>query len=682
MPLPPPSFGKRLYRFFRGSPRMSRRRRVLIIGVSVLAFVVCLLVCGYGKYVRVMGHVGSLRQHLWSLEARGQGELLASVQGGELESLQGELVSMGDELRALKAELGPAVAVAPYLGWLPGVGSDVAAAPDLLEMGIGMSNAADLVLTGLSPLAVLFEESEGAASDLSAGEVLAQVLWDGRSSFEAARSDLEDVEARRERIDEERLSPKVGQLVLRLDKYVALFDTGVEGLLAAPYLLGAESPRTYLLLAQNENELRATGGFISSVALLRVRDGKIEDLDFRDSYAVDDLSNPHPAPPEALERYMLSQLWLLRDANWYPDFPTTAQIASELYELDQGVSVDGVIAADLVAVEALVEVLGPIQLEEYGQEVTGANVMDLMREYWASPAGEGQTGDWWSHRKDFMGELLGAMMTRLQSDVGSLDLAGLLGVARRGLEEKHVLIHVNDPVVSQILAANGWDGAVRADVGDFLMVVDTNMGFNKVNPNVENAVEYLVSLDDAEDATGRLSITYHNTSGDGAGECVQESVYPPTYEEMMEGCYWDYLRVYVPEGAELLDGPDLTLPEGSLWAQDNGVAGAPLDTEVAVETGKNVLASFFVVAPGERREMVYVYRLPESILEQRGSATVYRLLVQKQPGTLAVPLRVEVELPPGSVVVSSSPEPASSTDGRVTFETDLRTDREFEIAFR
>jgi hypothetical protein len=139
--------------------------------------------------------------------------------------------------------------------------------------------------------------------------------------------------------------------------------------------------------------------------------------------------------------------------------------------------------------------------------------------------------------------------------------------------------------------------------------------------------------------------------------------------------------LYVPEGAELVEGPELTLPEGSLRARDDGVGGTPLDTEVDLETGKSVFASFFVVAPTERREMVYEYRLPGSVLEQRGSATVYRLLVQKQPGTLAVPLRVEVELPPGSVVVSSSPEATSFTDGQVTFETDLRTDREFEIVF-
>jgi hypothetical protein len=661
---------------------MSRRRRTLIIVVSALALVGCLLVCGYGKYVRVMGHVTALREHLYGLEAMGQAEMLAAVQSGGLEPLRSELVSMGDESKALRAELGPALAVAPYLGWLPVVGNDVAAASDLVEIAIGMSSAGDTVLAGLSPLTVLFEDSESGASDVSAGEMLAQVLWEGRPGFETALAELEQVKARRERIDEASLSPKLRKWVLRLDKYLMLFDTGVQGLLAAPPLLGAESPRTYLLLAQNENELRATGGFISSVALLRVRNGKIEDLDFQDSYAVDDLSIPHPSPPEPLERYMLAQLWLLRDANWYPDFPTTAQAAMELYELDQGMSVDGVIAADLMAVESLVEVLGPIHLQEYGQEVSGANVVDLMREYWGSPSGEGQTGDWWSHRKDFMGELLGAMMTKLETDTGSLDLSGMMEALRRGLEEKHVLVYVNDAMVMQVLAENGWDGAIASDAGDYLMVVDTNMGFNKVNPNIENDLQYLVRLEADGSITGRLSITYHNVSDPSVEECIQESVYPPTYEEMMEGCYWDYLRVYVPEEAQLLIGPDLTLPEGSLWAKESGMGGTPLAAEVGLEEGKSVFASFFVVGPTEVRELVYEYQLPGSIVEQESSTRAYRLLVQKQPGTLANPVRVEVELPPGSVVVSSSPEGAAVAGERVIFETDLRVDRQFEVVFR
>ena len=167
-----------------------------------------------------------------------------------------------------------------------------------------------------------------------------------------------------------------------------------------------------------------------------------------------------------------------------------------------------------------------------------------------------------------------------------------------------------------------------------------------------------------------------------ADPCAQEAVYPPTYEEMMEGCYWNYLRLYVPEGSVLVQGPQLTLPEGSLRAREDGTSGSPLVTEVGqAESGKSVYGVFLVVPPGERREMVFEYQPPSSVLEVENSTT-YRLLVQKQPGTVAVPLRVEVRLPPGASVVSTQPEASAVSHGSVVFESDLREDREFEVTFR
>ncbi len=643
---------------------------------------VCLVLLGYVKYVRVMSRVESLQQHLGNLEERGGVELLYSLETEELEAVRDELVQVGAELTGLKAELGPAVAVAPYLGWLPVVGGDVAAGADLLEMGIGISVAADLVFEGLEPLLPLLDDSGNFPSEMSVGKAVAMAVAEGHPHFIAAQAELERVGTNRLRIDEERLSPKVGQLLGRLDRYLPLLETGVDGLVVAPSLLGVGEPRTYLLLAQNEHELRATGGFISSVALLRVADGKIVEFHFSDSYAVDDLSQPHPDAPEALERYMLSQIWLLRDANWYADFPTSAQVARDLYQLDQGVLVDGVVAVDLAAVQSLVRALEPIQLEGYDQEVTGANVLALMQQHWASPAGEGQTADWWIHRKDFMGDLLGATMGKLETDIASVDLGRLMDAVRRGFGEKHVLVYMADPTVGEIMGRNGWDGALRPTDGDFLMVVDTNMGFNKVNANVETAVEYEVVIGEDESLTSRVAITYRNHSSEMADSCVQEAVYPPTYQEMMEGCYWNYLRLYVPKGSELVDGPHLTLPKGSLRAGEDGTAGLPLATELwPTELGKSVYGVFLVVAPGERREMVFEYQPPSSVLEVENSTT-YRLLVQKQPGTVAVPLRVEVRLPSGASVVSMQPEASGVTYGSVVFESDLREDREFEVTFR
>jgi hypothetical protein len=662
---------------------MSRRTRVAAIILALLTTVVCMALFGYTKYVRVMGHLESLRQHLHSLEARGDAELLYSLQAEDLEAVHDELVQVGIELKGLKGELGPALAIAPYLGWLPFVGQDVAAGGNLLEMGIGVSVAGDLLFDGLEPLLPLLGGSGDFSPGTTVGEAVATALSEGQPDFLAADTELKRVGQLRQRIKEGRLSPRLDQLLGRLDRYLPLLETGVQGLLVAPSLLGVDEPRTYLLLAQNEHELRATGGFISSVALLGIAQGKIVQFDFRDSYAVDDLSQPHPDAPEALERYMLAQIWLMRDANWYPDFPTSAQVARDLYQLDQGVLVDGVIAVDLTAMQSFVGALEPIYLEEYDQEVTEANVLGLMEEHWASPTGEGQTSDWWAHRKDFMGELLGAMMARLETDVGSVDPGRLANALLKGLEEKHILIYAVDPTVSEILSERGWDGAIGDSDGDFLMVVDTNMGFNKVNPNVESSVEYQVSIKDEGRITSRVAVTYRNRSGSGPERCVQEAVYPPTYGEMMEGCYWDYLRVYVPEGSELVQGPQVTLPDGSLRARQGETEGALLGTEVGpAEAGKGVYGVFFVVAPGERREMVFEYQQPSSVVMAGEQSGTYRLLVQKQPGTLAVPLRVEVELPPGSSVVSTAPEASSLANGDVVFETDLRQDREFEVAFR
>jgi hypothetical protein len=197
---------------------------------------------------------------------------------------------------------------------------------------------------------------------------------------------------------------------------------------------------------------------------------------------------------------------------------------------------------------------------------------------------------------------------------------------------------------------------------------------------VKTSLEYQVSIEDDESLSSRLVVTYQNHSS-GPETCVQEAAYPPTYEEMMEGCYWNYLRIYVPEESELTQGPPLTLPEGSLRAREDGTGGAPLDTEVGPpESGKTVYGAFFVVAPGESREMAFEYRLPSPVLGDEDGAT-YRLLVQKQPGTRAVPLRVEVKLPSGSAVVSTSPEARAVSSGSVVFDSNLSEDREFEVTF-
>ncbi|HID84147.1 MAG TPA: DUF4012 domain-containing protein [Anaerolineales bacterium] len=180
----------------------------------------------------------------------------------------------------------------------------------------------------LQPLVDLFSEDEppaqgvGETPVLSSVEVIVPVLVAQQSKLAEAQTGLSRAAQARARIDKSTLSPRLATLLDRLDKYLSPLQFALQGVLLAPELLAASEPKSYFILAQNDDEIRATGGFISGVGLLRVDRGRILELNFQDSYAVDDLSQPHAEPPLPLRRYMWAQIWLLRDANWSPDFPS------------------------------------------------------------------------------------------------------------------------------------------------------------------------------------------------------------------------------------------------------------------------------------------------------------------------------------------------------------------------
>jgi hypothetical protein len=663
--------------------RESSRGRALSIALILVVFLLVAIVLGFGKACLVKDLLASTRDHLRVLEGMAEGSFPADLKEEDLATMRDELSQAEADFRALKAELRPFLPLCRYLGWVPVVGQDIQAAPDLLEIAIKIAAAGGATFEGLQPLAGLLSKEKPTTEEI--GEQIAPILVAQRPKFVEAQSKLSEATQARAEIEKNRLSPRVAALVDRLDRYLPLLEFGLRGALLAPELLGASEQKSYLILAQNDDEIRATGGFISGVGLLRIDQGRIMQLDFQDSYAVDDLSQPHAEPPLPLYRYLWAQIWLLRDANWSPDFPTTAQLAAQIYEQDQGVAVDGVIAIDQQAVRLVVGALGPFRLEEYEESVTADNVIPLARQYWALPLGAGTSeesaGDWWVHRKDFMGALLKATMTRLEGGVTSAEVMELTKAIRRGVEEKHILIWFDDPAVSELLYDVGWDGIIQATEGDYLMVVDTNMGFNKVNPNVDEGINYQVTMDEEGDVRAVVTINYHNRSTREVQECVQEARYELTYEGMMNRCYWDYLRLYVPQDARLIEATRNPLPPGSLYRRLSGADAGSGEPDIGPpEKGKEVFGNFFVVPPQESKEIRFSYELPD-ILEKTGDSYRYSLLIQKQPGTKALPVQVTVELPPGAEWVAVDPEPNAVEGNTLRYQLSLAIDRHIEVIF-
>ncbi len=650
-----------------------RRPSRLAWGLVLLGLLILLLgliAIGF----QLLGHARSLQSHLHQIERLADDP--AALDPAALEAAGVHLGGMRRDLEAIQSLVGPALPAARLLSWLPVYGGDLAAAADLLDLAVAVSAAGDRTFQALAPALHLLDEP--AAGGESLGERLLPLLTAAQPELEAARRDLDAAQAARQRIETQRLSPRVAGLLDRLDRYLPLFDAALDGALLAPDLLGADGPRTYLILAQNSYELRPTGGFISGVGELTVDRGRLGGLQFEDSYRVDNYKVPHDFTPPDLQRTLYGQMWLFRDANWDPDFPTSARKALQIYANDRGVQADGVIALDLTALKLLVGALEPLRVEGIEQPVTGDNVLQVIEAGWdAAYARREELGRHWQReRKSAMGQIAGAVLDRLLS--GDVSLPALALAARQGLDEKHILLYLDDPQAAALLRRQNWDGALVAPAaGDALMVVDSNVGFDKMDASVSRAIRYRVDLAAADGPQARLTLTYHNHSDRESDECIQEWRLGDSYRDLMQRCYWDYVRVYVPAGSRLLRGPDLPLPPGSLLARMEPEPPDPPISPTLHLDDWEVWTAFFALKTRSTLTLTFEYVLPPWVLSrQAGGQIAYRLRVQKQPGTVAVPLQVDVALPPGAMVTAAQPPDLPSVS------TDLRTDRSFALVFR
>jgi hypothetical protein len=190
------------------------------------------------------------------------------------------------------------------------------------------------------------------------------------------------------------------------------------------------------------------------------------------------------------------------------------------------------------------------------------------------------------------------------------------------------------------------------------------MGFNKVNGLIKRSIDYSVAIDQAGLARGQVVVSYENPSTRDIA-CIHESYWEATYDMMMNRCYFNYLRLYAPEGSTLIADED---------GNDMEFAG--------VESGKQVWATWLVVAPQEKPQVAVGYYQPRPVLARVGDNWEYRLTVQKQPGTDTTPLHITVSLPAGARVISASPAPTSIAGNVVQFESNLATDQEFRVVLR
>ena len=171
-----------------------------------------------------------------------------------------------------------------------------------------------------------------------------------------------------------------------------------------------------------------------------------------------------------------------------------------------------------------------------------------------------------------------------------------------------------------------------------------------------------MALDELGNAHTEVSLHYENDLASWESGRDPELV----WRLMLDGVYGGYLRLFTKHASRPLS------------AQIDGVESGL--SEIGEESGKTVFGRFFSLPKGANRDLFFSYVTP-AIVDFEGDSAEYRLLIQKQPGTGAIPLRVRLSLPQGARLISLEldGEPLNGTG--LDIQTDLSRDREIVLRY-
>lgn len=607
----------------------------------------------------------------------GQIRELTSGSGSRMERLEEAgpaLATLRQDFTLLKEEVEPFLELGPALKWVPVHGGDLASARELVTIADSMLASADLTYQALYP----YLAEDGLSGIDPYG--LTKFLKGAQPQLLSAQAELEEAVDARARLTADDLSPRVRDLLLNdVDPVLALFQDGLTVAVEFPGSMGAtrEGPKKYLLLAQNEDELRPTGGFITAADTLVIHNGRMGAVTFVNSGNLDNWSRPYPVAPWQLRQYMNSRVLIFRDANWFTDYRTAAMYAEYLYSYSEDESVDGVIAFDQHLLVEVLKVTGPIEVEDAPYPIDADNVVEYMRAA-KEPTPENRATPGWDN-KVFLNKITIALITKIFD--GGVELEPLSEILLQALNERHLLLQFDDPGLTSLLERYRWDGALRPGDGDFLMVVDSNIGFNKTSTVIETSLTYEVDLTNPISPTGLLTVG-HKNKAEKVLVCKHWSKIKAEGEQYypISDCYWNYLRVYTPAGTELLQAVPQAIPDNWMIIKREN----PSQVDVLEEDidGVQAFGTLQVMPGGESLSMDFQYALPVGVIhtEKGTDLRVYRLKVQKQPGTVAVPITIRVRLPKNSKI-ETVPPGAVVNGYNVQYEANLTTDLELEFVF-
>jgi hypothetical protein len=512
------------------------------------------------------------------------------------------------------------------------------AGSDLARAGILIGQAAKNLEEVKNPLA----KSNGEPASML------NIFQDTEKSLKEAQPFLEGAEKNLEKVKLTDIPEEQRSQLIAIKEKLPTINRYLDGFLDQSYILddflGGNGPRKYLFLFQNNQEMRATGGFIGSYGILDISQGRIR------NFKVDGIFNPDGQlkekiiPPTPLQK--VSATWSLHDSNWFPDFPKSAEKAAWFFEKTGGPTVDGVITMTPEVLKKMIEITGPIDMPEYGKVITADNFIgEIQNEV------EEDYDNQMNQPKKIVADLAPIIIDRIFNSKDQEEMAKTLQALVESLNQKHILIYSTNMAIEKAISEIGWSGEVLNSTRDYLSVINANINGYKTDGVIDENVGLTSEImPDDGSIINTLTVTRHHLGG--------KSDYD-WYNKVNA----DYMRVYVPKGSKLISAEGQTR-EFNAPPLDYQALGFKSDPQVAMEeqglqlddesgtkiyedAGKTVFANWVYVSPQETVTVKYKYLLPFKIQPDKPDqvSDSYSLLLQKQSGSVGDDLNLSIIFP-------------------------------------
>ncbi len=370
-----------------------------------------------------------------------------------------------------------------------------------------------------------------------------------------------------------------------------------------PDLLGNPTAKTYMVLFQNDAELRPTGGFMTAYAFLRVTKGKIEPLSSFDIYDLDARFNKKVPAPEAIKKYLNETYLNLRNSNMSPDYKVSMDLFYKYYRDIPGFpKPDAIVAIDTRFPVEVLKIIGPIGVGGWGNfgpqndpACDCPQVVYALEQIADRPVAGFKVG-----RKAVLGSLMHSMMANAMGSPKHL-WPKLINVFMDSIKQKHVLFYFLEDKTQKVAEDFNAAGRIHPYAFDYLHINDANFGGAKSDMYIIREVEQEIQVSGGA-VTKTVSLSYNNPRK--GSNCNLEAG-----QLCLNGVYRDYVRLLVPKGSKLIS-----------------VVGSEVKEQVSEDLDKTVFEAFFTMRPQSQSKIVFKYELPPLDLG------TYKLLIQKQPG--------------------------------------------------